>query len=492
MIQFLVCRGYGFTLRPLQKDAKAPKTVIVPYDKALRETELPRATYVFTDLERLSNSDRVAAGHLFRKLAAGGCRVLNDPNRVQARLPLLRTLYRNGLNCFNVHSLQDDVDEPIRFPVFLRVADDHKGPLTDLIPDEDTLERAIEALVEIGYPRNTLIAVEYAAQPIGPGLFRKLSIFRVGDRFVPHPCVHDVGWTIKQGRTGVATTELYDEELEIVRTNPFAEDMKAVFEVAGTDFGRVDFSLVDGRPCIYEINTNPTLASPSPHPVPQRVKSRELWWDGFLSALREIDEPDENGPHLNVSRDNAAILGRALENYPGLRDGFLKLSEALTRCGDREAAMRNAYLALAQGPKDPNLAIRVSRLAADNERLDEAIDIVGQALKANPEDFELVLHASKLLTRVSRNKEAMDAADQAVSLRPDDARGYEALYGMQWALGNMAAALETAKTAIRLVGDIRGATAAGRLKKLRAHQRALRHALVRQRVRSFLGQGVRR
>ena len=491
MIHYLVCRGYGFTIRPLLKDAGAPKIVTLPYDKALRATELPKSTYIFTDIDRLSSADRVTAGRLYRKLNASGCRVFNDPGRVQTRLPLLRRLHRQGLNAFNVYAL-DEIDEPMRFPVFLRVADDHGGPLSDLIEDRATLVRAIDALVEIGYPPATLIVTEYAAEPIGPGIFRKLSVFRVGERFVPHPCVHDTGWTIKWGRTGVATPELYDEELEIIRTNPFAEQMREVFEIGGIDFGRVDFSFVDGRPCIYEINTNPTLAAPSPHPVPQRVESRRVWWDGLLSAMHDIDAPHHTGPQIDLRYENPAALEAALQSYPDLKQGFLRLAEALSQAGDGQAAGENAERAFAQAPHDPNVAIRVSRILADHDRLSEAADTVSRAVQANPESFDLLLHAGRVLARAGRGAAAVEANQHAIALRPDDLKGYEALYGIQWALGDPTAALDTVKTAIEVVGGQDGPAAARRLKKLRAQQRALRRARVRKRIREIINAGKHR
>ena len=464
MIHYFICRGYGFTVRPLQRDARAPKIVTLPYDKALDETELPRATYIFTDIERLSSSDRVAAGRLYRKLETSGCRVLNDPRRVKTRLPLLRRLHDEGVNAFNVYTL-DEIDAPMHFPVFVRVSDDHGGPLTDLIFDHETLKRAIEALVELGYPPATLIVTEYAAEPLGPGIFRKLSVFRVGEHFLPHPCVHDTSWTIKWGRTGVATSELYDEELEIIKTNPFADQMRRVFEIGGIDFGRVDFSLVDGRPCIYEINTNPTLAGPAAHPVPQRVESRRLWWDGFLSAMHEIDHFGEESTPIDTGVENPTVLSRALQTYPDLKQGFLNLAEAFSQSGNREAALENAERAVAGAPDDADTAIRASRVVADNAQLANAVDIVERAVRSNPKHFELLLQTSWLLARARRRVAAIDAAERAISLQPKTVRGYEALFRIHWILGNRTAAVGAAIKAVSRVRNAHGTAASMRYLK---------------------------
>jgi len=492
MICFLVSRGYAFTLAPLQRDANAPEVTILTYDSALNETRLPKATYVFVDLDRLSSPDLVAAGHLFRRLASRGCRVLNDPTRVLTRLPLLQCLHRNGINAFNVYSL-DEADASKQFPVFIRIADDHKGPLTDLILDQDTLECAIEALTEIGYPRSELMIVEYSAEPVRPGIFRKLSVFRVAERYLPHVCVHDVSWNIKAGRSGVAPPELYDEELEILQKNPYAERMKKVFEIARIDFGRVDFSFVNGRPCIYEINTNPTIASPSPHSFPQRVASMKVWWEGLLSALHAIDQLDEPGTQVDVSVDEPTTLRNALDIYPGVKDGFLQLGKTLSNKGDKKAAIQSAQCALAQAPDDLKVILSVCKLMAQNDCVEDAIDIASRGLELDPSNLELLRQKAMLLRqkamllgRAKRLPEALEAAQRAVSLGPEDVRNYRALIEVQRLLGNLAAALEATSAAAKLISGKNGPGAAKQLRELRSQRRSLRGAMMRQRVRAVL------
>ena len=482
MICFLVCRGYGFTVRPLQQDPGAPEITVVSYGKALSASSLPKATYIFVDLDRLSSAELVAAGRLFRRLAAGGCRVLNDPARVLTRLPLLRNLYRCGINGFNVFSI-DEADSPKRFPVFIRVADDHVGPLTDLIEDQKTLERAIEALTGIGYPRSALVVVEYAAEPVRPGIFRKLSIFRVADRYLPHVCVHDAKWTIKAGRSGAAPRELYDEELEILRTNPFAERMKPSFELAAIDFGRVDFSFAAGRPCIYEINTNPTLARPSPHAFPQRVESMTLWWEGLLSALHAIDDRAEKRSQIDVSADDAGTLRKALAIYPKIKDGFLDLGEEMSRKGDSAQAIHCAETALAQAPHDARVILRVRKLMADNGRLQDAIDIARRGIENDPDNLELLLQSAKLLARAQRAPEAVEAVQRAISMQPKVVKCYRALSEVYWLLGSFPGALQATNAAMKLVSESKGPAAAKQLSELRLQRRMLWTDAIRYHLR---------
>ena len=486
MICFLVCRGYEFTVSPLQRDQNAPEIKVISYSKALHASVLPKATYIFVDIDRLSNPELVSAGRLFRRLAAAGCRVLNDPGRVRTRFPLLRSLYRQGLNGFNVFSL-DEVSKPKRFPVFIRVSDDHAGPLTDLIGDQQTLQRAIEALTGIGYPRSTLIIVEYAAKPIRPGIFRKLSVFRVADRYLPHVCVHDSNWVIKAGRSGGAPSELYDEELDILRTNPFAERMKPVFETGEIDFGRVDFSFVDDQLCIYEINTNPTLARPAQHAFPQRMESMKLWWQALLLALHAIDDPAKEGSNVDVSVDDASTLRHALDIYPFVKDGFLRACEAHSRRGESEAAIRYAECALAQAPDDARVMLRVSKLLADNNLLKEAIDIVSRNNEGHQQDFDLLVHKARLLARAKRGTDAVEAVSRAIRLRPKDVRSYRALSEVRWTLGDSKAALMATKEAIKLLGSKNDPGTAKQLAELQAQQRTLQNEVVRQRFSRIRG-----
>ena len=486
MICFLVSRGYGFTVRPLQEDARYPEITVLPYDEALRETALPKATYVFVDLDRLGNPDLIAAGRLFRRLAAQGCQVLNDPTRVRKRLSLLRSLHRSGINSFSAYSVEE-AEEIAQFPVFIRGADDHKGPLTHLIPDRETLKRALEALTKIGYPTSTLIIVEYAAEPVRPGIFRKLSVFRVADRYLPHVCVHDVNWIIKEGRSGVAPPELYDEELEIVRTNPFAERMKKAFEIAEIDFGRVDFSFLNGRPCVYEINTNPTIARPYPHAFPQRVESMRIWWEGLAEALRAIDGPIKGAERqLDVSGDNAETLRDALNIYSPIKDGFLQLSEAFSRSDRREEAVQCARSALAESPDDPRVILAVSRLIAKSGSLQEAIDLARRGLELDPNGVELLVHTARLFLRAKRGTQALAAVTHAISVQPNEVRWYRLLVEVQKQLGDSKAALEATKVVARLISEKDGPAAARELKALRSQRRTLQGGVIRQHIRDIL------
>ncbi len=295
MIIFLVTGKQGFTHADVLAAAPA-RAATLSYEDALNRRTLPTATYVFTDLDRLSPLGMERAALYYRQMRHAGLRVLNDPSRFVGRYALLRALHAAGINPFTAHRAQPDVT-PSRWPVFLRKKAGHQAPLSDLIHDPDTLRRAIAGAVADGARQDDLIVVEYSAEPLPCGLFRKLSVYRIGDRYLADSCVHDRGWMAKIGQDGIAPPELYADELRIMRDNPFQEAVRPAFELAGIEYGRVDFGLVGGQPRIYEINTNPHVQFLGNTASPFRTETRRLFKEKYLAALAEIDRAgNDQGP----------------------------------------------------------------------------------------------------------------------------------------------------------------------------------------------------
>jgi hypothetical protein len=88
---------------------------------------------------------------------------------------------------------------------------------------------------------------------------------------------------------GIATPELYEDELRLIRDNPFEAALQPAFELAGIEYGRADFGLVSGKVEIYEINTNPHVEFLTEHPSPFRVESYPLFKEKFFVALGRLD-----------------------------------------------------------------------------------------------------------------------------------------------------------------------------------------------------------
>jgi hypothetical protein len=294
MIVFVSTAEHAYTHKVLLGTEMPVRVGLLAYGELLHAKAVPRATYVFTDMDRLSLWDMRLAALAYRRLRDQGVAVLNDPARAATRYGLLRRLYLAGINGFNAYRVEEGV-KPQRWPVFLRAEGAHLGPMTDLIQDWDQLLSFIDEVVAKGTPLASLLIVEFAAQPMRPGFYRKFGSFRMGRGKFAHMCVDDDHWIAKIGKRGVTPPGFYEEEFRVVRDNPYGPSVAVAFDIAGIDYGRVDFGLVDGKVQIYEINSNPDVAFGDDHPSAVRQQSYRVFKAHYLDALRAIDTPDGGG-----------------------------------------------------------------------------------------------------------------------------------------------------------------------------------------------------
>ena len=314
MIVFLSTWNHRYTHRCIQKETKYFRWM--SYIEAFARRSLPRATYIFSDLDRLGWCELELAAALFREMRKAGFRVLNDPARFPNRLALLQRLHRAGVNSFRAWSAEDwtEVD---RFPSFLRTKSAHRGNLSELFPDRDALGKGVDELVSRGFPLNDLMISEYCAEPFENDIFRKLSIYRIGEIYVPEISVHERSWTTKYGTNGVASDAAYEQDLARIRENAWVHEARAAFEVADIDYGRADFGIVQGRAEFYEINTNPMMFSPEKHRHPDRVEAMRLSHERYLHALEAVNMP-EGGAPVRAQLPPYLLAGRrSLRLVPG-------------------------------------------------------------------------------------------------------------------------------------------------------------------------------
>src|SRR5438105_6906148 len=102
MIRFLITRGHGYTFKHVLKCPQAPSAGLMTYDRLLRAPWLRRATYIFTDLDRLSFWDLELAAHAYLEMKNLGLPVCNNPARAKNRYALLRPLHDDGPHEFNI------------------------------------------------------------------------------------------------------------------------------------------------------------------------------------------------------------------------------------------------------------------------------------------------------------------------------------------------------------------------------------------------------
>ena len=304
MIHFVTTRDHGVTFRHLVARLGPAACRPWAYESLFAERWLPGGTWIFTDHERLSAHELALASRVAFHLEQGGARVLNRPAQVARRFDLLTRLKQAGINGFSAWRAET-FPRPERFPVFLRNEYDHKTRAnTPLIRSQQELDSVLGQMQREGFSLVGKLVIEYAGAEVSPGVWQRLQTYCVGGRIIAHTNVVDFNWVVKDA-TDRGRLEAHPEfdrflahEDAFIRQNLHAELLGRVFKLAGIDYGRADFALVDGRPQIYEINTNPTHAD---HVAlfrnihPRRAAIQKFSEDAVEAALLALDTPDR-GP----------------------------------------------------------------------------------------------------------------------------------------------------------------------------------------------------
>jgi hypothetical protein len=280
------------------------KLVLLSYERLLRERTARVGHYIFVDHDRLTSYELDCTAVFCRTLREREprARILNDPINVLDRVALLRSLQRAGINDFAVTCLGDGA-VPEKFPVFIRSRDEHRGPESDLIRDRENFFETIAEARRNGLPLMHRVAVGFAAERDPDGWFRKYGVIRCGDRLIPQHLMRGKHWMVKS-RVRDADAEAAREELAFVQSNPHRSTLLEVFNIAGVEFGRVDYGIWKGRLQVYEINTNPHF--PRFEKRDQRREMRELIREELLGAFDRINAEDL--PDKTISFNRASKL----------------------------------------------------------------------------------------------------------------------------------------------------------------------------------------
>ena len=278
----------------------APDVRTMAYEDLFCARRVPRATYIFADLERLSSWELNLASLRFRRMVKKGLRCLNDPARAMSRFELLRALHRAGVNPFDVYRA-DEQPRPARFPVFLRDEDHHASPLPELLGGQQELETALAARRARGVPLRGTLVIEHCPAPYGPARWHKWGTFKVADRMSVDHIAVDNTWYVKFGQWDLLDETAVGEEHEVAAANLVAPEVIKAFAMAGIEFGRADHATIGGRSVVYEINTNPYLGPYVPDPIPLRFKTQALVRTRLAAALAAIDCGESGSRKLKPS-----------------------------------------------------------------------------------------------------------------------------------------------------------------------------------------------
>jgi len=308
VIHFVVTDKGSWSIRAYLADdgdgsALADRMRVVLYRSVAHMQRLPLGTWVFTELDQLDAPRRELATLVAERLEAQGSRVriLNDPRQVLLRADLLRTAHEAGVNEHRVFPATETPSE-VRYPVFVRFANQHIGNLTPLLDSPKSLADGLGALVADGLSQRELLVVEFADTRDEYGIYRKYSAYNVGGSIIPKALEQSRDWMVKWEHR-VFDRQRADEELAYCETNPHEEWIREMFRLARIDYGRIDYGVLRGKPQLWEINTNPTIGrGPNPNKVrkPEVVEYKRMiaaaragFYEQFRDAWAAIDTPSD-------------------------------------------------------------------------------------------------------------------------------------------------------------------------------------------------------
>jgi hypothetical protein len=162
-----------------------------------------------------------------------------------------------------------------------------------------------------------LLIIEYLAEPVSEGLYRKQAEYRVADRYIPSPSIYARVWLVKYSSSVLVSEDVTRFDAKVTEANPYAEVARRAFELAGIEFGRADIGIVGGRPQVFEINFNPDLRTQRQRPNTNPIL--RVMWDNsdsqVFAAMRAIDLPrGASAPSLRTPELTAFRL-RFWRNY---------------------------------------------------------------------------------------------------------------------------------------------------------------------------------
>ncbi|QOI96665.1 MAG: hypothetical protein HRU69_03800 [Flammeovirgaceae bacterium] len=317
MIYFLVTTRNSFPIRNfLRSRGKifADRIRIIPWEQIGQLRDLRAGSFIFSDIDFLNGEQREVAKQIYNQLYSRypHLRLLNNPEKVLLRYDLLKRMAASGVNSFDVTRADGPLGY-LRYPVFIREADRHTGPLTTLLYSTDEIKHELRKLNLLGYRTNQLLIIEYLDVADDNGIYSKYSAFVLGDRVMPRYLNFSRSWKVKSMvdanddlmRSRRAEVETY------MQTNPHEAWLKTIFAQAGITYGRADYALVNGKLQLWEINLNPAFVRP-PRKITkdhqQQRMMRDSFYNRFLDALEKVDVNEPEKIQLTISQAEEKLM----------------------------------------------------------------------------------------------------------------------------------------------------------------------------------------
>jgi hypothetical protein len=301
------------------RDLAGSKVDILHYESLFDRSDYEPGTYLFSTFDDVAEPMKRFVGELALRLRGqAGIRILNDPQRVLQRFDFHTALWQQGRSWFrSVRATHDS--SALRFPVFVRSEGSHDGALSPLLENHGEIEAWIGRALALGRPLHDLLIVEFCDTRDAGGWYRKYSAFCVGGRIVPRRMDSGRTWMLKFAGNEFLRQHA-EEELDYVSGNPHERELREIFAIARTDYGRIDYSMKDGRVQPWEINLNPTIGRgdrPSRHSVQPpdvraiRAKAKERFYARFREAWNGLADASPSGASFVTIRLDPAIVAEA-------------------------------------------------------------------------------------------------------------------------------------------------------------------------------------
>ena len=327
MIYYLCHPGHCYTLAVIllyHGKGLRDRFRLVPYGKLAPLRRAGPGVVIWTDFDRLEPDALAEAGALRADLerARPDLHHLNDPRRSEQRFALLRRLHEEGRNAFGVRRPDEPLDG-LRFPVFLRdeVGAAYQAP--PLLYIRAALDAAIAELPTLGMKRPMI--VEFGSRPQQDGYYRKYGAYRVGERIFPQHCLAQQDWFVKDSPL---RPEHVQEHIDYFYGNPHAAELRRIFDDAGIEYGRVDYTVIDGRIQVFEINTNPAVLGDPP--TPWQPYPQKRYAEPYVEALLALPQAGVLAVDDEIDRRHRRLL-RPLRQEYDRRRRRLTLSRARRR-----------------------------------------------------------------------------------------------------------------------------------------------------------------
>ena len=127
------------------------------------------------------------------------------------------------------------------------------------------------------------------------------SAIRFSGGWIPQHVFESDDWLVKSSSKH-RNAAVAEEEMAFVMENPHRDHFARVFALARIDFGRADYTIVDGRIQVYEINTNPNLPGLSDRKGDSAKAARRNFFRNWMNeAFAALDTPIRPGPPVRFT-----------------------------------------------------------------------------------------------------------------------------------------------------------------------------------------------